>query len=63
NKAAADASAKPVHAGCVGQTATRIPLKDDECAGFGNVYSQQDLLNTGQTDPGRALRLLDPSVR
>jgi hypothetical protein len=49
--------------GCVAQTATRIPVKDDTCAGFGNTYTQQDLQNTGQTTPGAALNMLDPSAR
>jgi uncharacterized lipoprotein YajG len=49
--------------GCVAQTATRIPVKDGECAGFGNTYTQQDLQNTGQTFVGPALQMLDPSVR
>lgn len=49
--------------GCVAQTATRIPVKDGECAGFGNTYTQQDIQNTGQTYADKALGLLDPSVR
>jgi hypothetical protein len=58
----AAAAAKPP-AGCVGQTATRIPVKDSECAGFGNTYTQQDIQNTGQTYADKALGMLDPSVR
>lgn len=52
-------------AGCVGQTATRIPVKDGSmsCAGFGNTYTQQDLQNTGQIYADKALGMLDPSVR
>jgi hypothetical protein len=50
-------------AGCVGQSATRIPLKDDKsCAGFGSTYTQQDINNTGQSTVGGALPLLDPSI-
>lgn len=56
------ATAKPASA-CVAQTATRIPVKDDECAGFGNTYTHQDIQNTGQTTVGPALQMLDPSVR
>jgi hypothetical protein len=56
------AAAKPASA-CVAQTATRIPVKDDECAGFGNTYTQRDIQNTGQTTLGPALQMLDPSVR
>jgi hypothetical protein len=57
------AAAKPP-AGCVAQTATRIPLKDGSmaCAGFGSTYSKQDIDNTGQVDLGRALPMLDPAI-
>jgi hypothetical protein len=57
------ANARPP-AGCVGQTATRIPVKDEstQCAGFGSTYSKQDVDNTGQTDLGRALPMLDPAI-
>lgn len=48
---------------CVGQTATRLPVKDGTCAGFGNTYSKQDIDNTGQTTADKALALMDPSVR
>ena len=48
--------------GCVAQTATRIPVKDDTCAGFGSTHTKQDVDNTGQTDLSRALPMLDPSV-
>jgi len=56
------AAVKPP-AGCVGQTATRIPVKSGECAGFGSTYTQQDLDTTGQIDTAKALGMLDPSVR
>ena len=57
------ANAKPP-AGCVAQTATRIPVKDDSgsCAGFGATYTKQDIDNTGQTTLDRALPMLDPSI-
>lgn len=56
------ANAKPP-AGCVGQTATRIPVKDDKsCAGFGSTYTQQDIQNTGQTTVGGALPMMDPAI-
>lgn len=56
------ASAKPP-AGCVGQTATLIPLKDPtSCAGFGSTYTRQDIDRTGQTSLDRALQMLDPSI-
>lgn len=58
----AAANAKPP-AGCVGQTATRIPLKDAKsCAGFGNTYTGKDIDNTGQTDLSQALPMLDPAI-
>jgi hypothetical protein len=47
----------------VGQTATRLPVKDGACAGFGNTYTKQDIDNTGQTTADKALALMDPSVR
>lgn len=59
-KTAAAATPPP---GCVTRTATRLPAKDDVCAGFGNSYSKQDLDNTGQIYADRALGMLDPSVR
>jgi hypothetical protein len=49
--------------GCVGQTATRLPVKDGACAGFGNTYTKQDIDNTGQVYADKALALMDPSVR
>lgn len=56
------ANAKPP-AGCVGQTATLIPLKDSKsCAGFGNTYTKDDIDRTGQLTLGPALRMLDPSI-
>ena len=54
-------NAKPP-AGCVGQTATRIPVKDNSCAGFGATYTKQDIDNTGQVNLDRALQQLDPSI-
>jgi len=56
-------AAATLPAGCVGQTATRIPVKKGECAGFGSTYDQQDIDRTGQTTVGPALQMLDPSVR
>jgi len=49
--------------GCVAQTATRIPVKGDACAGFGSAYTKQDIDKTGQTTIGAALPMLDPSVQ
>lgn len=58
----AAAAVKPP-AGCVAQTATRIPVKDSDCAGFGNTYTDQDIRSTGQVSADKALGMLDPSVR
>jgi len=56
-------AAAKLPAGCVGQTASRIPVKEGECAGFGSSYSHQDIENTGQLDAAKALAEMDPSVR
>lgn len=58
-----ETAAARMPAGCVGQTASRIPVKEGQCAGFGNTYTQQDLQNTGQVYADKALGMLDPSVR
>ena len=60
-KLAARATAPPA-AGCVPDTATRIPVKADECAGFGPSFSQAELLRTGARDTAGALRVLDPAL-
>jgi hypothetical protein len=57
------AAAAKLPPGCVGQTATRLPVKDGTCAGFGNTYTKQDIDNTGQVLADKALALMDPSVR
>ena len=49
-------------AGCVAETATRIPLNPRECAAFGHVWTGQDIKRTGAVDMAQALRLLDPTV-
>jgi len=56
-------AAATLPAGCVGQSATRIPVKPGECAGFGSTYTQQDIQNTGQVYVDKALGMLDPAVR
>ena len=48
--------------GCVPDTATRIPMTQGDCAGFGRIYTQEDLLRTGAADTAQALRLLDPAL-
>jgi hypothetical protein len=55
------ATAEPP-AGCVADTATRIPVRPGECAAFGRTWTQQDLKSTGATDVGQGLSLLDPSL-
>ena len=49
-------------AGCVADTATRIPVTPRDCAGAGRVWTDQDVKSTGATSAGQALRLLDPTV-
>jgi hypothetical protein len=49
--------------GCVSATATRLPVRPDDCAGRGQTYSRDDLLRTGAHDTGEALQLLDPALR
>ena len=48
--------------GCVGDTASRIPLRPGECAGLGHTYTQSDLSRTGALTTSEALQLLDPSL-
>jgi hypothetical protein len=42
-------------------TGTRIS-NDEPCASPSRVYSDKDIQNTGATNAGDALRLLDPSI-
>jgi hypothetical protein len=49
-------------AGCVADSATRIPVSPSDCAGSGRVWTDQDLKSTGATDAAQALRQLDPTV-
>jgi hypothetical protein len=59
---ATTASATPPP-GCVGQTATRIPVKDPKaCEAFGATYTREDIDRTGQSTVGGALPMLDPSI-
>jgi hypothetical protein len=48
--------------GCVPDTATRLPLRAQECDAF-RQYTSDQLLRTGAPDLGGALRLLDPALR
>jgi hypothetical protein len=56
------ASAKRPPAGCVSDTATRLPVPAGECAGVGSTYTKDDMDRTGQVYVQDALRMLDPSV-
>jgi hypothetical protein len=56
------AAAKVPPAGCVAETATRIPVNPHDCAGAGRVWTDQDIKSTGATDVAQALRQLDPTV-
>ena len=49
--------------GCVPDTATRIPVNEHGCAGFGRTYTREDIERTGATDAAQALRLLDPALQ
>jgi hypothetical protein len=49
--------------GCASATATRLPVKPDDCAGRGQTYTQEDILRTGAHDTAEALQLLDPALR
>jgi hypothetical protein len=57
---AAGAAAPP--AGCVADTATRIPLSARDCAAFGRTWTSEELRSTGATGAAGALRLLDPAI-
>jgi hypothetical protein len=58
-KASAAATAPP---GCVGTTATRLPVNPGSCAGPGHTLTQDQLVTTGATDTAGALRLVDPTM-
>jgi hypothetical protein len=49
-------------AGCVSGTATRLPVKPEECNGPGTQWSRVQLTNTGHASMGQALRDLDPAI-
>jgi hypothetical protein len=58
-KASAAVTAPP---GCVGSTATRLPVSPGSCAGPGHTLTQEQLSTTGATDVAGALRLVDPTL-
>jgi hypothetical protein len=49
--------------GCVPDTATRLPVRAQECGAFGQSYTGEQLLRTGAQDVTESLRLLDPALR
>ncbi|HEX4647670.1 MAG TPA: hypothetical protein VH111_02500 [Steroidobacteraceae bacterium] len=49
--------------GCVGASASRIPMKPDECGEFGQTYNRDEIQRTGQTEVGAMLQMLDPALR
>jgi hypothetical protein len=54
---------KPGNRNCLQTTGSLIPAKPGTCLPVaGRSYTQQDIKNTGQTDTGRALEQLDPSI-
>ena len=57
------AKAEKPATGCVPDTATRLPMKDGECTGFGASYDSRTLQSTGQPYADQQLQMLDPSVR
>jgi hypothetical protein len=57
------AKAQKPAAACVPQTASRLPVKDDECSAFGATYGSKELQSTGQPYADQQLQMLDPSVR
>jgi uncharacterized protein YecT (DUF1311 family) len=48
--------------GCVPQTATRLPMKGSECAGFGVRFTDSQLNSTGQPYAEQELRVLDTAA-
>jgi hypothetical protein len=60
--AAAHPAASRAPAGCVTQTATRIPLRPGDCGAAGHVWTGDALKSTGANEPGQALYLLDPTL-
>ena len=48
---------------CIRDTGSHIPPPRGQCLPVaGNSYSQKDIQNTGATNIGQALQMLDPSV-
>ena len=47
---------------CLQQTGTRLPVKPQDCAAFGQTFTNRDLQGTGAVDTAGALQLLSPSL-
>jgi hypothetical protein len=60
---AAAASQQQTPVGCVGSTATRLPVAPGDCAGFGAMHSGTDLQRTGQQNVAQGLQMIDPTVQ
>jgi hypothetical protein len=43
-------------------TDTGIRFRDAQCSAFGRSYTDEDIRNTGATQVGDALQLLDPAI-
>ena len=59
----AAANPEQVPFGCIGSTATRLPVRPGDCAGFGTSHSRSSLDRTGQPNLGPALQMIDPTIR
>jgi hypothetical protein len=59
---APQAKAVPPIDGCTKDTGSRLRRNTDGCAGVGKSYSSDDIFRTGSSNPGGALRHLDPSI-
>jgi hypothetical protein len=58
------ATTRTAEAACpLNSTASRIPARPGQCsASPGRTYSNEEVEQTGQTDLGSALQMLDPSI-
>lgn len=62
--ARSNAAVKVGDRNCIRDTGSRIRAKAGECLPVvGRSYSGAELRRTGQIDTGRALQMLDPSIR
>ena len=47
---------------CLRDTGSRLPYSGTTCSANGRSYSNDDIMRTGATSAGTALRLLDPRI-